>query len=164
MGKSSFKKSQAALEFLTTYAWAFLIIIITIAAISYFGVLRPERVLPNRCIFSPELQCIDHQVTGGAANELRIKLKNNAGGQITITALSASSDTATPYSCTNPSLPLTLSGGNITDLVFTNCNPAAAGFGVGDKAKISIKVSYYDQKSSAAYSRDVYGEIYSVVV
>ena len=32
------KKSQAALEFLTTYAWAFLVIIIMIGALAYFGV------------------------------------------------------------------------------------------------------------------------------
>jgi len=52
-------KSQAALEFLTTYAWAFLVIIITIAALAYFGVLSPSKLLPERCNFGPEFQCIN---------------------------------------------------------------------------------------------------------
>jgi len=36
------KKGQAALEFLTTYGWAFLVILIMIGALSYFGVLNPS--------------------------------------------------------------------------------------------------------------------------
>lgn len=33
------KKGQAALEFLTTYGWAFLVILVMIGGLSYFGVL-----------------------------------------------------------------------------------------------------------------------------
>ena len=39
------KKSQAALEFIMTYGWAILAVIIAIAALSYFGVLKPDRVM-----------------------------------------------------------------------------------------------------------------------
>ena len=53
MAKSS-RKSQAALEFLTTYAWAFLIIIIMIGALAYFGVLSPSKLLPDRRNFGSE--------------------------------------------------------------------------------------------------------------
>ena len=49
--KRNGKKSQAALEFLTTYGWAFLIILIMIGALSYFGILSPSKLLPNRCNF-----------------------------------------------------------------------------------------------------------------
>ncbi|MEK6868878.1 MAG: hypothetical protein AABX74_01500, partial [Nanoarchaeota archaeon] len=50
-------KAQAALEFLTTYAWAFLVIIIMIGALAYFGVLSPSKLLPDRCNFGPEVGC-----------------------------------------------------------------------------------------------------------
>lgn len=41
------KKAQSALEFLTTYGWAFLVILIMIGALAYFGVLDPNRFLPE---------------------------------------------------------------------------------------------------------------------
>lgn len=36
-------KGQAALEFLTTYGWAFLVILVMIGALTYFGVLAPAK-------------------------------------------------------------------------------------------------------------------------
>ncbi len=45
-------KAQAALEFLTTYGWALLLITIMIGAIVYFGVVRPKHVIREQCITS----------------------------------------------------------------------------------------------------------------
>jgi len=44
------KKSQAAMEFLMTYGWAILVVLVAIAALAYFGVLSPEKFLPDRPI------------------------------------------------------------------------------------------------------------------
>lgn len=41
------KKSQAVMEFLMTYGWAVLVILVAIGALTYFGVLSPERILPQ---------------------------------------------------------------------------------------------------------------------
>jgi hypothetical protein len=41
------KRAQAALEFLTTYGWAFLVILIMIGALSYFGVFSLENHVPE---------------------------------------------------------------------------------------------------------------------
>ena len=57
-----FKKSQAALEFLTIYAWAFLVILIMIGALTYFGIFRPPDLLPDRCNFGTEIGCIDYVI------------------------------------------------------------------------------------------------------
>ncbi|GEM_PF-3571866 len=51
------KKGQAALEFLTTYGWAFLVILVMIGALSYFGVLNPEAYIPEACNFGAVLSC-----------------------------------------------------------------------------------------------------------
>jgi len=40
------KKGQEAMEFLMTYGWAILVVLLAIAALAYFGVLNPERYLP----------------------------------------------------------------------------------------------------------------------
>ena len=37
------KKSQAAMEFLMTYGWAILVVLVAIAALAYFGVLDPNK-------------------------------------------------------------------------------------------------------------------------
>ncbi len=42
--KRRHNKSQAALEFISTYGWAFLIILLIIAALSYFGILSPGKL------------------------------------------------------------------------------------------------------------------------
>ncbi|MAH51939.1 hypothetical protein CMI37_39340 [Candidatus Pacearchaeota archaeon] len=41
------RKSQAALEFIMTYGWAFLVVFVAIGALAYFGVLSPDRFLPE---------------------------------------------------------------------------------------------------------------------
>ena len=53
------KRAQSALEFLTTYGWAFLVILIMIGAMSYFGVLEPTRFLPDKCTWSPAVGCVE---------------------------------------------------------------------------------------------------------
>jgi len=52
-------KSQAAMEFLMTYGWALLVVIIVIAALAVFGLLNPNRFLPEKCEFGPGITCID---------------------------------------------------------------------------------------------------------
>ncbi|MBD3163914.1 hypothetical protein GF323_01830 [Candidatus Woesearchaeota archaeon] len=43
------EKSQAGMEFLLTYGWAIIVVLVVISALAYFGVLTPERSLPERC-------------------------------------------------------------------------------------------------------------------
>jgi hypothetical protein len=46
------KKSQQAMEFLMTYGWSILVVLVAIGALAYFGVLDPKQFVPNRCICS----------------------------------------------------------------------------------------------------------------
>ena len=43
------KKAQAAMEFLMTYGWAILVVLVVIGALAYFGVLNPRNLVPNSC-------------------------------------------------------------------------------------------------------------------
>ena len=64
-GKAMIKKSgraQSALEFLFTYAWAFLIILIMIAALAFFGVLDPAKFLPDKCLATTGFACVESRV------------------------------------------------------------------------------------------------------
>ena len=63
----SSKKAQAAMEFLMTYGWAILVVLVVIGALSYFGVLSPSTLLPEKCTFPVSVSCTDHTVVGSAS-------------------------------------------------------------------------------------------------
>lgn len=46
------RKGQAAMEFLMTYGWAILVVLVAIGALAYFGVLSPAQFLPEKCTLS----------------------------------------------------------------------------------------------------------------
>jgi hypothetical protein len=59
------KKSQAAMEFLMTYGWALLVVLMVIAALAYFGMLNPDRFLPDKVTVSDNrIQLIPTQSNG----------------------------------------------------------------------------------------------------
>lgn len=58
------KKGQAAMEFLMTYGWAILVVLVAIGALAYFGVLSPEKFLPETCIIGPGFSCDDFRIIG----------------------------------------------------------------------------------------------------
>ena len=57
------KRGQAAMEFLMTYGWAILVVLIAIAALAFFGVLNPGRFLPSSCTITPGISCEDFIVS-----------------------------------------------------------------------------------------------------
>jgi hypothetical protein len=78
------KKGQGALEFLTTYGWAFLVILIMIGALGYFGILNPTRFLPERCNVNTEFSCDEFSLQKTGANDVTVNvvLENALGEAI----------------------------------------------------------------------------------
>ena len=64
-------KSQAALEFIMTYGWAILVVLVAIGALSYFGVLNPGRFLPSRCTLPAGIGCLDFEARDGRAERIQ---------------------------------------------------------------------------------------------
>ena len=85
------RKSQAALEFLMTYGWAILVVLVAVGALAYFGVLDPGKFLPPKCIFQGGITCLDHKAT---AASLQVVLQNSLGSDITIDGIKADQCTA----------------------------------------------------------------------
>src|SRR3989344_731683 len=75
-------KSQAALEFIMTYGWAILVVLVAIGALSYFGVLSPDRFLPETCTLPAGISCLD-QAAYSSIDEIDVNLKNSLGMDIT---------------------------------------------------------------------------------
>ena len=159
------RKSQAALEFLTTYGWAFLVILIMIGTLAYFGILSPSKILPNRCNFGSEFQCLDYQIAGGSTNTFKIRLKNNVGDPIDVSALIIASESTTQFSCsTPPANPASWKPSQIIDLTWSGCNSGAAGFIVDEKGKVLVIVKYNSVTSGSGYTKEVKGEVLSTVI
>lgn len=80
------KKGQAAMEFLMTYGWAIVVVLAAIGALAYFGVLSPNKLLPDRTTFTTPLPNVDNAVVsqGGAFTQIVIAFKNNKGVAIQI--------------------------------------------------------------------------------
>ena len=159
-----FKKAQAALEFLTTYGWAFLVILIMIGTLAYFGILSPSKLLPNRCNFGSEFQCLDYQISA-TANTFKIRIKNALAEPIDVSAITLSSEGTTVYACsTPPALPTGWKSGDIKELAWSGCNSAVAGIISGEKGKVLITITYNTVSSGAGYSKEVKGEVLSTVI
>jgi len=85
-------RAQSALEFLVTYGWAFLVILIMIGSLSYFGVLDVGKLVPPSCLFNQGLYCVEHLVKAGPVygvagarvgeDSTRIIIRNSLGRPI----------------------------------------------------------------------------------
>ncbi len=153
-------KSQAALEFLTTYGWAFLVILIMISTLAYFGILNPGKILPNRCNFGAEFQCIDYQIS---STGFKMRLKNNVGEAMDISSISLSTESTVSYTCTTPPTnPTGWKSGEVKDLAWTGCSGGA--IIAGEKGKVLITIRYYSIASGSGYTKEVKGEVLSTVI
>ena len=91
--KNKMKKAQAAMEFMMTYGWTILVIIIAGGALVYFDVLNPGKFLPDSCNIEG-FTCTDFKLD---KNYLQLYITNNIGDDIAITNItfgSAFNDTS----------------------------------------------------------------------
>jgi len=79
------KRGQAAMEFLMTYGWAILVVLVAIGALAYFGVLNPGRFLPSSCTITPGISCEDFvvQEVSASNNIIQLTLRNGMGDDLT---------------------------------------------------------------------------------
>ena len=154
------RRGQAALEFLTTYGWALLVILVMVGALVYFGLLNPNRALPNRCDMPPGFACKDFQIRENGFDIIILNKNGDAIKSVNLTAL--------PYSDAYISSP---SGGDCgisklvvsTDEEFTvQCNTTGLFQGlIGSKVKINFGIGY--TPSRATYAKTAEGTIFGPV-
>ena len=162
-------KSQAALEFLTTYAWAFLVILIVIAALYYFGIFDFSKFLEQKCSFPSQFECLDFVFKGddpyGQANdEIRFKLVNGIGENLMITALDINDDATPALSCTsaNPTPDYPWDSGLEQEFIFSGCSGGA--FINGERTEAKITITYYAPATTGWPTHEIKGKITAVVI
>lgn len=83
------RKGQAALEFLMTYGWAILVVLAAIGALAYFGVLSPDRFLPEKCTLPSGIACLDFTYTD-ATDTFTLSVQNAMGVDMETVSLNLS--------------------------------------------------------------------------
>ena len=112
-----FRKAQAAMEFLMTYGWAILVVLVAVGALAYFGVLSPDNFLPNRCTLPSGIGCTDHKVSSDGVS---VVLRNGLGYDM-------SGITVKVAGCGTDSDPATMANGE--DEIYTiACTPSGSKF------------------------------------
>jgi hypothetical protein len=158
------RRAQAALEFLTTYGWAFIVILVMIGALAYFGVLSPSKVLPAKCIVEAGWDCKDYVIHEGDFSINLVNKKGEAMKNVGIINITSDSD----------QVPITLATCSITpvnvpadDAFVISCTPPAVGGVtvfqglVGQKVKIDFIINY--TMSRGTYAQTFSGSIYATV-
>lgn len=182
------KLGQAALEFLSTYGFAFLIILVMIGALSYFGVLSPGNLLPDRCTISPQFSCEEAVVFfNGGNGTLALNLQSNLGTSITMGAINLTSEfvghaadegcqeitsTTAPFPVVTSqfdvdSNPSSLDNIRASDIIEIKCDMAAnsgSASGLpapGEKVRVAFTAQY--KEAGDSFAKTLQGEIYTTV-
>ena len=159
------RKGQAALEFLTTYAWAFLVILITVGALYYFGVFDFAKFLPQRCLFTSQFECIDFSFVKDpslSTGEIRLRLNNNIGETINMVSFEVTNDAVDPLSCSFLPLPISdWQQGIEQDIVFSGCSNGV--FITGERTEAKITMKYCSPATSGCPKHTVNGKITAIV-
>jgi hypothetical protein len=122
------RKGQSALEYLVTYGWAILAIVIVAAVLLYFGFFNPSKWSASKqCEGFASFTCEDYSANTTSTS---VVLGNNVSRSITI-----SNATCSPASL-GPTARMTCT--------------AAVGGNVGDQ--VNIQIDYVDSKSGLSHS------------
>ena len=141
------KKAQAAMEFLMTYGWAILVVLAAIAALAYFGVLSPDRFLPEKCTMPSGIACLDFAVSG---TSVTLSLQNAAGFDMSGVSVNLTSDTTpTCTAVTGDATAGSLANGQ-KDLYTLTCTSLPAS---GQKFKAAVTMAYTNAGTSLTHSK-----------
>jgi len=154
------KRAQAAMEFLTTYGWAFLVILVMIGALAYFGVLNPQTSVADRCMAPPGFLCENYQLN---TESQKIRLRNTLGATINIIS-DTSLRITKPEAYANCTI---VSYNNIQtdDLIDVTCTGNSQNVNPrdGEKIKLDLEFRYYKTDSGIGFNKPAKVQLVSTV-
>ncbi|MBI2144636.1 hypothetical protein HYU17_05855 [Candidatus Woesearchaeota archaeon] len=159
------RKGQAAMEFLMTYGWAILAVLVVIGALAYFGLLKPQQALPTKCQLPVGLFCADYALSK-TAGQSQFTITNGLGADLQIKDIRITSDTGL-FQCTANNVAgagfqqVILSAGNSYRHVFSGAyDPANGGNGCsadpglseGLRIKAKLGITYKNLRTDSMAS------------
>jgi hypothetical protein len=145
-------RGQAAMEFLITYGWAILILIASVGAFTYWGITRPDAVLPDQCLLTSGVVCSSYKVMNDAG-QMRVlfTIENKLGKGIIVQRLNISSKNV----ATNCNIPSGLSVGPDQRQAFDCTLPTSVSLGEATSTGITITYLFLD----GTYNRSLSGHM-----
>ncbi len=156
------KKAQAALEFLTTYAWAFIVILVTIGSLYYFGVFDVSRFVPEKCQFSPQFACTDFVI---GQDSVSLKFATTLGETLNVTSIQITNDATPPLTCVSPLNPpsedlnpgIEWGSGLTFDANFTSCS--GGGLIEGERIDARVRMIFHAAQSPSKTPHSIQGSV-----
>ena len=139
------KRAQAAMEFLMTYGWAILVVLAAIGALAYFGVLSPDRFLPEKCTLPSGVACLDFT---GSTSSATLVIQNSAGFDMTGVSVYINSTATTSFTCTDAEGDATLTDGEKDTFTCTPTPALSSG-----KFKGTLNIDYTNSQTSLAHTK-----------
>ncbi len=81
------KRSQSAMEYLMTYGWAILVVLIALGALFYLGVFSPKT--PATCIATAPITCTDVKVVAGGTATLVLGASGTSAASVDVITLTS---------------------------------------------------------------------------
>ena len=137
------KRGQSALEYLMTYGWAILVVLAAIGALAYFGVLSPDRFLPEKCTLPSGVACLDFT---GSASQVDLVIQNSAGFDMQSTSVVVNSTSAN-FACTDSDGDATLTDGEKDTFTCTGLSLASGKF------KGTLSITYTNAQTGMTHTK-----------
>lgn len=137
------RRGQSALEYLVTYGWAILAIVIIAGVLWYFGIFNPARYAGEKqCAGFSSFVCQDFRINTSGA--LTIVLNNKVGG--TVNSVNITSGTCGGCVCTPQTI---AANGNTT---CTSLSFVAAGTTGNTIDQTNVVITYTDARSGISHT------------
>lgn len=137
------KRGQITMESLLLYGAAILVVLLAIAALTYFGVLDMGKWLPQTCNLEGTgiLSCEEFLVSASADNDIQITVKNTGTKTLDISASQfVADDSALADTCTDSNTIDNLLPGSM-DVIEINCTGGFAA-SAGDRLKGTVEITH----------------------
>ncbi len=139
------------MEFLMTYGWAILVVLVAIGALAYFGVLNPGRFLPSSCTVGPGISCEAHKVSD-SGDSVQLLMRNGAGQSWTNARVQVAGCTDSTEADGNDGWTDGQVLGGADGVTLTACGLGS----INDRYKVALNVSYTDASNII---RNVQGDL-----
>ncbi len=129
-------KGQTAIEYLMTYGWAILIILIVAGVLAYYGIFAPAGFLTPTARGFGTVQVLSPwtvSTTGG----ITLRVENRVGEQINITKIYATKGGSSGSCTLSPEVTIDTGSSGIV-----SCTISAASGNAGDTYTITLSIEY----------------------
>ena len=153
-------RAQAAIEYLSTYGWAILIMLVAVALLLWLGVMNPKTPLQSTCFFPLDFTCRAYILN--TTGSYKLDLAQSTGHPISITKIRCSANTSTSLGTADEITPISISNGghaivtNGTQLCYLANGSATSGLS-GNMYKGRIFVEYVELDTM--FTRQVVGDV-----